>query len=129
MPVGSVEGADAVICSGHTAVVLGAITHRKPLLCIPTSADAEESAARVSRCGLGAKIDHQAELHPESLARFFEQVDRGDFAPGRTRLQVYKEDWRHREASLGDIGLSLGEGRRDEAVPLPTAQRCESEPG
>lgn len=122
-PLGRVEGAEAVICSGHTAAVLGAMTHKKPLLCIPSSADTEEMAARVSQCGLGTKIDPEEELHHESFERFFEQVDRGDFTAGLTRFHGHLEEWKRAEASLGDIGLSLIEGSRREAV-----QRGPSEP-
>ncbi|XXX72209.1 hypothetical protein WMF30_31635 [Sorangium sp. So ce134] len=128
-PVGSVEGADAVICTGHTAAVLGAITHRKPLLCIPTSADTDEIAARVSQCGLGTTLSYGDGLHRASFERFFEQVDRGDFTPGLTRFHDYLEDWKQTEASLGDIGLSLlGGPRREAGCAAPAVRRHQPEP-
>jgi UDP:flavonoid glycosyltransferase YjiC (YdhE family) len=118
VPVGSVAAADAVICSGHTAVILGAITHRKPLLCIPTSADADECAERVAQCGLGAKIHYKTEFNADSFQRFFDRVDRGEFRAALARFSGHLEAWKRAERSLGDIGATLGEPRRDERAPV-----------
>jgi hypothetical protein len=118
-PLGSVTGADAVICSGHTASVLGAMTHRTPLLCIPTSADAEESADRVVQCGLGMKINYERELTVDQLQRFLRRADGGDFAVGLRRFSDYLETWKTAEPELGDIALPLIERNRDTTEIVP----------
>lgn len=105
--VGGVPGADAVICSGQTAAVLGAITHQRPLLCVPSSADADEMASRVVACGIGIKVNVESELNRDTIERFLTRVHGGEFAPGLARLRAHLQEWALAEPSLGDVALDL----------------------
>lgn len=79
---------DAVICSGHGASLLGAMTHRKPIAFLPTTADTAELAERAVACGLGVNID--SSLDSDGLAsRLREFLDRGDGGAFEQGLELY----------------------------------------
>lgn len=74
---------DAVICSGHSASLIGAINHRLPMAFLPTSADSVELATRAKQCGLGAVIDakQSAADIAADLHLFFRRQRAGAFDP------------------------------------------------
>lgn len=93
---------DAVICSGHGASLLGALSHRKPLVCLPTSADSVELAQRVAACGLGVQLDAEQPLErlTPALRAAFDRAAAGTFDEALRRFHDALAAWTGREEAV-----------------------------
>jgi hypothetical protein len=98
---------DAVICSGHGASLLGAMSQQKPLACLPTSADSKELADRVVACGLGVRLDpmQSPDLLAVALQGFFDQQKKGCFSGSLRQFHDALAVWIDKEETVIDAML------------------------
>ncbi|MGA9583092.1 MAG: hypothetical protein WBR13_14110 [Allosphingosinicella sp.] len=97
-----VDLVDAVICSGHGASLLGAMTHRKPIACLPTTADTVELADRAAACGLGVSIDSSldSDALQTRLREFLDRHAAGAFDQSLERYCASLGRWKSREPEV-----------------------------
>jgi hypothetical protein len=116
---------DAVICSGHGASLLGAMSQQKPLACLPTSADSKELADRVVACGLGVRLDPMQSPGPLAVALqgFFDQQKSGHFDGCLRQFHDALAVWIDKEEAVIDAMLmrleSIAVKRRTASVIDP----------
>lgn len=93
---------DGVICSGHGASLLGALSHRKPLVCLPTSADSVELAERAAACGLGVHLDAEQpqEYLIPALGDALDRAAAGRFDPPLRRFHDALAAWTDKEEAV-----------------------------
>ena len=93
---------DAMVCSGHGASLLGCMSHRKPIACVPTSADLVELAERVAACGLGVSIDasQASDGLAASLREFLRRHEAGAFDASLERYCALLGEWKAQEGPV-----------------------------
>ena len=114
---------DAVICSGHGASLLGGMSHRKPIACLPTSADSVELAERVVACGLGVSIDasQAADGLAAGLRDFLRRHEAGGFDASLQRYCALLGEWRAQEGPVIANVLARLQLMRTDRVAAATA--------
>ena len=91
IPLGKVAtDITAVICSGTTTVVMGALLHARPVISLPTSADGIEFTELLVEKGLGVGIMSSESVTVESLQQALETLA-GDAAIANNLLQMQQQ--------------------------------------
>ncbi len=93
----------AVLCSGTSAVALGAMERGVPMVCVPGGGEQHEIAALVAGAGLGVTVP-ASEVNPARLGLAFERALRLDPAPREAIREAFRRiDGPRRAASLIEV--------------------------